>query len=491
MTTRKFQLDFNRLVVAIMLLGLLAMAVRVATDSDTWWQLRAGAWMVEHGRVMDHDEFTSVFAGLPYTYPAWLSQIVFYMWYQALGYAGVNLLTGLAVVAAFALVYAATTGDVYVRVAAVLLGATASAVFWAARPHMFSLVLAAAYLLILHLYRRQGRNYLWLLPPLMALWANVHPGFAIGFIMLGMVTAGEAWRALLGQQRWRAVFVLGGIGLLCVAALLVSPFGPQQLLYPFRVVSISTLQDRIQEWQSPNFHLREAQVFILVWLLTLAAVGNSRQPVDPTDFVLFAGTTYLALLAGRNLALFALVAPPILSQHGTRALAALRQWPGLARWQRPPTAPAAPLRHAGLFNWLILGLVALAVLVKVLLVSDPTLNEQLTTRSMPVGAVDYLAANHLPGRLYNPYEWGGYLEWRLDQQYDVFVDGRTDLYPNDFLVDYLRLSEAHSDWQALLDKYDIRVMLAPAGTALAELVAADPAWTTRYADERAVVLTRP
>jgi hypothetical protein len=477
-------------VVAIMLLGVLAMAARVAVDSDTWWHLRAGAWMVTHGHVLDRDEFTSTFAGQAWRYPAWLSQTAFYMVFSRFGYGGLNTLTALCVVAAFALVYAASTGRVYVRALAVLLGAAASSVFWAARPHMASFVLGAAFLLILELYRRRGRNYLWLLPVLMALWANLHPGFAIGFIFIGLVGLGEIGRALLGQQSWRAVGWLAAAGLACLLAILITPYGPDLMLFPFQTVAISTLRDRIQEWQSPNFHLREAQVFIALWLLTLAAVGFSRQPLDVTDFVLLAGTFYLALLAGRNLALFALVAPPILSRHASAALAALRErdWPVLARWRRPP---APPVRHAALFNWLILGLVAVATLLKVVVVSDPALNAQLATRGLPVAAVDYLAEQDLPGPLYNPYEWGGYLAWRLYPAYPIFVDGRTDLYPEPFLQDYLRLSAGAPDWETLLARYHIRLVLVPAGSALAELVTAQPGWIERYADSTAVVLSHP
>ncbi len=491
MKTQTWQLNFHRLVVAIMLLGLLAMAARVAVDSDTWWHLRAGAWMLEHGQVLDHDVFTNTFAGQPWSYPAWLSQTTFYLIFNRFGYAGLNWLTALCVVAAFALVYAASTGGVYVRALAVLLGAATSAVFWAARPHMASLVLGAAFLLILELYRRRQRNVLWLLPPLMALWANLHPGFAIGFIFIGLVLAGETVRALLGQQRWRAVGMLAGIGLACALALLLTPYGPSLIFFPFKTVAISTLRDGIQEWQSPNFHLRGQQVFLLLWLLTLAAVGFSRQPIDATDLILYSGTLYLALLAGRNLALFALVAPPIISRHGTAALEAVRTqaWPAwLTRWRRDPSPP---MKQAGLLNRLILALVAVAVLLKVAVTSDPTLNATEATRNMPVAAADFLAQQTLPGPLYNPYEWGGYLEWRLYPAYPIFVDGRTDLYPDSFFRDYLRLAAGAPGWEALLDRYDIRLVLAPTGSTLAGLVRAAPGWTQLYADQVAVVFSRP
>src|SRR6185295_2753099 len=122
------------------------------------WHLRAGGWIVEQRQVLTQDVFTSTVAGQSWDYPAWLSQAALYLFFNAFGYAGLNLLTAACVLAAMALVYAASTGSVMVRALAVLLGAAASAVAWAARPDLATLVLAAAYLLILERYRRQGHN---------------------------------------------------------------------------------------------------------------------------------------------------------------------------------------------------------------------------------------------------------------------------------------------------------------------------------------------
>ena len=61
------RLTFRSLIIAITFICLLAMATRVAVDSDTWWHLRAGAWMVEHGRPLTQEVFTHTAAGRPLT----------------------------------------------------------------------------------------------------------------------------------------------------------------------------------------------------------------------------------------------------------------------------------------------------------------------------------------------------------------------------------------------------------------------------------------
>ncbi len=483
------RLTFRRLIIAITFVSLLAMATRVAVDSDTWWHLRAGAWMVEHGQPLTTEVFSSTFAGRPYDYPAWLSQSAMYLVFAQWGFPGLNLLTAAMVTLAFALVYATCAGGVYLRAFAVILGAAASAVFWSARPQIFSFVLAAAMLYVLELFRRRGVNRLWLLPVIIAVWANTHPGFAIGFILLAVTTAGEALKALLGQGSWRAVAWLVGTGLACLVAMLLSPYGADLLLYPFRVISIDVLRDRIQEWQSPNFHLREAQVLIWLWLATAAAVGLSRRSLDLTDLLLFGSLLYLALLAGRNLALFALVAPPVLTRHGQAVLDDLRgRYPRLVAVLDGQVLTES--RLGPLVNWLLLVLVSFAALAKMALPLSPALNTALTQRGLPVAAADFLATAQPAGPLFNPYNWGGYLSWRLYPQYPVYIDGRTDVYDSAFFTEYLRLAAGLPGWTRILEGHGVRLMLVEAGSPLSGMAQQDAGWQQLYADEVAEVYER-
>jgi hypothetical protein len=481
-------LTLRRLVVGVTFLSLLAMATRVAADSDTWWHLRAGAWMLQHGRPLTQEVFTSTFAGQPYDYPAWLSQSALYLIFARWGFPGLNLFTAIMVTLAFAFVYAVCTGPVYVRALAVILGASASAVFWSARPHIVSFVLAAGVLYVLDLFRRRGLNRLWALPLLIALWANSHPGYAIGLILIGVTTAGEALQAIAGRGHWRTVAWLAGIGFVCVLALLLSPYGTKLWLYPLRVVSIDLLQDHIQEWQSPNFHMREAQVMIVLWLATAAAIGLSRRVLDLTDLLLLGSMLYLALLAGRNVALFALVAPPILTRHAQAVLEDLRgrhpRLLALLEGQPPHVSRFAPA-----LNGLLLGLVAIAAALKMSLPLDPALNARLTQAGMPVAAAAFLSDQQPAGPLFNPYHWGGYLEWVLPA-YPVYIDGRTDVYDAAFFGEYLRLAAGLPDWAQILERHGVRLMLVEAGSPLAGQVQQAPGWQQLYADEVAEVYER-
>ena len=96
----------------------------------------------------------------------------------------------------------------------------------------------------------------------------------------------------------------------------------------------------------------------------------------------------------------------------------------------------------------------------------------------------------LPGPMFNSYDWGGYLMWTLYPDYPVFVDGRTDLYDDAFLRDYLKVAWARPGWPDVLDRYGVNFIFIESDSVLATVLATDTAWTRVYADDRAVVFQR-
>lgn len=481
-------LTTRRLVVVILFLGLFAMAVRVAVDSDTFWHLRSGAWMLDNGRLLDFDVFSHTRLNQPWINHSWLSEIPMALLYRLGGFGALNLATAAIIWLTFLFVYLSGEGGPYLRAFSLVLAAAASAVYWSARPQIVSLLLAAIFSHVLILYRRRGRNYLWLLPLLMLAWANLHGGFAIGFILLVITLAGQLGEFVAGAEHdHRGVVRIAATGMLCAAAVTVNPYGPQLLLYPFKTVSIGALQNYIQEWQSPNFHNREAQVFIVLWLAVFGAVGLSRRRLDLTDFLLFSAFSGLALLAGRNIAVFAVVAAPILMQHGASAVAELQE-----RWPRLRLGPSsgAPSPAARTLNWILASLVAAAVLLKAALPLAPAATEQAIAQYAPVGAAGYFQTTGVPGRMFNSYNFGGYLAWRLYPAQRIYVDGRTDLYDDVFLSEYLNAYQAGPGWQQTFGKYGIGSVVVEPGAPIARELIQTPGWAVRYSDPVAVVLVK-
>lgn len=494
MTTR-------RLVVWIAFLAIFAMAIQVSVDTDTWWHLRAGQWIVEHQQVPQVDPFSYTRAGAPWQYPGWLVEAPMYWIYRLAGPGGLNLWTAVMVTLAFAFVWLSLSGGPFLRAFALVGAAVVSAIYWAARPYLVTFLLAAVFLWVLEDFRWRRGNRLWLLPPLMVVWANSHGGFAAGFLLWGVYAAGEVlgpgleWLAGLrgkdagGGPRPAAPSArlawLAGIGLLMVLAVGLNPSGPVMLLYPLKTVEIDALRSYIQEWQPPDFRSLRVQPFAWMLLLTLGAVGASRRRLALTDFLLLAGFAYLGLLAVRNIALFALVAPLILTRHAAAVQERLER---VFRRHPQPRAPALPGRSFYALNYALLAVLILAVLFKTLTVLPAQANQREFQKNLPVQAVEFLRKNQPPGRLFNSYNWGGYLLFELPQ-YPVFVDGRTDLYDDELVAEWLQVMRADGGWPAVLDRWGVRLILVEPETAVVGQLA-EHGWRLLYQDNVAVLYGR-
>jgi hypothetical protein len=477
------RLTIERAMIIILFALLFALAARVPVDTDTWWHLRSGEHTLTQGMIYA-DPFSHSMNGQPWINHSWGAQIVLYAFWKLGGYLGLAVyMAGLAT-AGMAFVYKMSVGSAYLRAFAVVLGAATAAVFWSPRPQMLSFLLSAVVLYILTRYKRDQVDRLWLLPLIMGLWGNLHAGFSIGFILMAAFIGGEIMNRLFNPRdpqtlTWAGIRKLIVIALISAAALVINPYGLQMLLVPFQTVSIGALQEYIQEWNSPNFHERQTWPFIALLLGLLGAAGASRRGLNWTEFLLAAGTAFMALLAGRNIAVFAVAATPLLTVHLDALLTA-------RGWVLQPLQTVTP-RMARL-NAVLVAVILFACAAKVLVILDQETVDDALKQTLPVDAVAWLAENPQPGPLFNSYNWGGYLIYMLPDQ-PVLVDGRTDLYGDALLTRYLSAATGGPVWREMFAEYDIRLAVIEAQSGLARLLGHEPGWSIAYEDEMAVVFT--
>ncbi len=466
-----YQLTMQRLMGAILFILLFTMAVRVPTDTDTWWHLRSGQVMVKEHTILRHDLFSHTRQGEAWINHSWGAQVILYGVYElfgggaqpgATGNIGLSLFTAALATAGMGLVYAMCAGNVYVRAFAVVLGAATAAVFWAPRPQMFSFVLAAGVLYLLYLYKRRHIDRLWLIPVLVVVWVNLHGGFAMAFLLLLGTLAGEALGNLAGDRRSEVMHgarlrKLATVTAVSVPAVAINPYGIRMLAYPFETVSIGALQDFIQEWAAPDFHLPQTWPFLAMLLALLAVLATSKERTDWMDLVLVIATAGMALMAGRNIALFAVVATPVLSRQADA-------WLTERGWQLRPRRTVS--RGMLFANWALLALVAVGALAKIATTLSERTLRQTQEEFFPVQLADYLQQTSPAGRLFNSYNWGGYLIFAAPGV-PVFVDGRTDLYGDDLLERYLEVILLRDGWQQTLDEYEIDLIAIESDSTLA------------------------
>lgn len=478
-------LDTHRLLIAILFVLLFAMAVRIPTDTDTWWHLRTGEYILQQRSIPLTDPFSLTRLDQPWINHSWGSQIVMTLFYRLLGgNAGLGIYTALLATGGMAFAYLMCEGNAFLRAFVVVSGAAAAAVFWSARPQMTTFVLSAALLYLLYLVKRRKRDYLWLIPPMMALWVNLHGGFSIGFILLFGFIAGETLGRLFDGKNesviaWHKIGKVIAVTLVAGLALVLNPNTTQMWGYPFRTFGIGVLQQFIQEWASPDFHMRETWPFIFLLLGTFAAVGLSARRIDWTDLTLTCGTAFMALYAGRNISTFALVACPVLSRH----------LDGLLRERGLFLARPRPPRGINLvLNWLLLTLVVLGAALKIAATLEPKTVAEAQAEYLPVGVAAYLNTAAPAGPMFNTYNWGGYLMFAAPQ-YPVFVDGRTDLYDDALLRQWLDTMNGQN-WRETFAQYGIRLVVIERDSALAGLLRGDSGWREVYTDAKATIFQR-
>lgn len=488
------RMSFRTLVIAVTFLCIFGMALQFSMDLDTWWHLRTGELILERGAIPATDSFSYTREGQLWGYPstAWLSEVQLFLIYDAFGPLGLNLWVATLVTLAFYFIYIAFSGPSLLKAFLLISAALVSGLYWAARPYMLSFVLVAVFIWILEDFRWKRHNRLIWLPVLMVVWVNSHPGFAIGFLLLCLYLFDEAVRWMAARY-WRVKkqlkeshLRLRALGPVLVALLLAAILNPSGLAvynFPLETVSIGVLRDAIQEWQSPDFHTVEALPFAGLLLLLLGVLGVARQRLVLSDFLLVAGFGLMGLLAARNIPLFALAAPLVLARHAEPWLQELS-----AKFKRKKVRKHASVSWQRGLNAAIVVVVALLVVARAAIVATPAANAKALNAKLPVAAVDFIQRQQPPGTLYNSYNWGGYLIWEL-RDYPVYVDGRTDLYADGILNEWLNTMHAKTGWQATLDRWEVRLVLIEPSWPLAKLLPYE-GWQLLYKDELAVVYGR-
>src|SRR5207245_5755792 len=121
------------------------------------------------------------------------------------------------------------------------------------------------------------------LPVLMVLWVNLHGGFLMGFVLLGIYLTAAAWQYFSsrdGQQRLqirRWAQTVATVSGLSVLASFINPYGYKLHVHVYQYLSSRFLMDHIDEFLSPNFHGFPQKCFALLLLVTMIALPTARR----------------------------------------------------------------------------------------------------------------------------------------------------------------------------------------------------------------------
>jgi hypothetical protein len=341
---------------------------------------------------------------------------------------------------------------------------------------MLAFLLLLCELLVLELGWKRDSRWFYALPPLFALWINVHGSFVIGFVILAAVLASAFLRAewgLLAARPWprKTAKTLALASALAIPALFFNPVGPKLVWNPIVFMfRLNGWLGDISEWQPTDLgSLRGLLLLITTGAILLVALIRSAK-LHIHELLLLAVFFYFASRHERMEFPFGILAAPILCRLLADA------------WDRYDPEHDWILPNAA---FMLLGAAAVALAFP----SSRALAGQVN-KANPVKAVEFIQHSGLSGRMLNDYGYGGYLIWAAPER-PVFIDGRADVYqPAGVLADYMSFMRLDADPQSFLSKYRIDYCLFAPGERIARVLPLIPGWKKIYSDETAVILAR-
>jgi hypothetical protein len=477
------RLTFPQLWVAMaILLPVLAALIATMSTVDLAYNIRAGELMLDQGAVVRTDPFTFTAGGGAWLDQQWGAQVLLALGYRAGGWALLALIRAGLVAAVMGLIFVACRRSgaglrvaAWLTIAAFILAAAAMGM----RPQLFGMVLFAATVAILAGRSRltgRSRWLLWLIPVLVVPWASIHGSFFLAPAAVGIAWLEDLAARRPGAGRLLVVAIVSGL------ASLLNPFGLGVWTYTIGLSTNPTIRRLITEWQ-PTSPLSATGVLlygsmvvfaILIGLRHRAAAGpGSRgtlvRRIGPTLLWLaFLGV--VAAAAQRGIAWWALAAPV-----------------AVARLLSVDAATEPRPERASILNGAI---VVVLALVGVLLLPFWRGNSLLT--DAPTGITAALASRVGPtDRVWNAQAWGSWFELALPGV-PIAVDSRIEVIPTAAWDDHLALSAGASDWEEILDRWKVTVVVASREeqAGLIPLIQASSAWTQVYQDADGLVFVR-
>ena len=410
-------------------------------STDLWWHLKTGEWIWEQHSIPRTDPFSYSAAGQPWITHEWLFGLFAFLVYRAAGLAGLIGVKALLVAGLFALAAwtaharGASSGTTVMVLAACY---AVARLRFTERPEMLSVPIAVAFLLIYELSRKRPRLLL-LLPLLQLLWVNLHGGTALlGWFLAGAFVLDQARQPRDPDSPRQLLFRKELIWHLCalagvIAVSFANPNGFEALSYgllraksPLSIKEFESLATRIGLGMDLAI-----LVFIAYAVLAIVLFVLRYRSVRIYEWLLLPALLILAAAFFRFRSLFVFLLAPSLAWH------------------------LSQVKYLRRIRWWLPALAAMMLLLRIVAIERGPYTYRFGAGAhpgiLPVEAAGFIRESGLSGRMFNSYNFGGYLIWGLGPQYPVFIDGREDVYVGPGVVgQYLDCFRSREQWQKLV-----------------------------------------
>jgi len=526
--------ELNLVALTLLFLITLPMLTKIFT-SDFGTHLALGRFIVNHHEIPSTEHWNYPSLGMANgSGGEWVFQAVLYLVFSAAGEYGVSFFVWAVVFGIFLFLYRAMV----LRGAHPLLAVLAIFAFSGflririqPRPEIFTYLFTAMTIFLLsEYYFGSRRKLIYLFPPMILVWANSHPTYLMAFGLYGAFFADAllraAWRKEFQWARLRSWIIpplITGVAGLVLCGL--NPHGYGWLLSPLHMISrgaggnTSNILMSISELtpvKGTGFYIyfKAAVVFAAV-SLCLGLVGRR---VYLLDLFLFAIAFKGAWGSARAVSMMGLFLSPGVSLHLTGFLSEATGWFSV-KGTRRPEAPEEKRRQKGkkrpqpapvsvrpaprprfaagpaiIVSVVVLALVAFGGTTLAFSFSQLEYGVGITEHKFSFKAAEFLRRNPVPGKMFNFFDIGGFLDWQLYPGALTFIDGRT--YNQQVFMEHQSVTGGAPGWERVVDKYGITYfvlktmdssgMILP----IVPILANDPNWSLVFSDGLFVIFVR-
>lgn len=468
---------------ALVLANALVVGLHTVSDSDTGWHLATGRYVWQNRIIPRTDVLSYTSSGTPWVYPPF-GDVVLYLVYSAAGYAGLSWFSALACLGIAT--YLIRNRDMASAVLT-LMALPSIAYRTAPRADLFSTVFFAIFLGELWQLHCGARRKLWLLPVLMLLWVNFHPGFIAGLAVIGAYLLLDGSELIVPGRREPALRRLKTSFLWLIATCLVTLLNPWGFkAYP-AALNLSGVSGSSAGLLNSSVYIQEfwglrisSQTFFRLFDFRHVENGNSWLLVialllfilalwykEPAAAAMVGVALYACLLHVRFLGMFAITIVTLGGSLISRAVGTMDSAP-------EPGSPPLPKPL-----WRPPSALAVGVTIAISAVACVRIADYISNRSyivyaapfrfgagesswFPERAAGLIEREKLPGNVFEEFALGGFAAFRLGPAYPDFIDGRADhLNPALFLEEQrlMRSGPSSGAWRAAVDRWKINVLL--------------------------------
>jgi len=419
--------------------------------------------------------FSYTYPNFPFINHHWLSEVFYYSSFQKIGFNGLLILNTVLAFASFGLIFSKAnkkTGAIALLFCSLLY---IPILFERTdvRPEFFSFLFLSLFIIILYKFREKFTRLIFLLPLIELFWVNTHIYFPIGIVLLMFFIIDGILKKPF-NSRYTGIFLLVLAG--CILATLLNPNGLKGALYPFSVFqnygySIEENQNIFFLW---SFAHKQSIIFFFIAspLLFLSLILNFKK-VLPVEWLISIFFTILAALSIRNFPLFVLATfIPF-----AKALSNIK----LSLPKHVKTA-------------FLIFLLGLAVFEAHGIYTKKGFG--LGVEKGAKGAVDFFIKEKLEGPIFNNFDIGSYLDYRLYPREKVFVDGRPEAYPVSFFQEiYIPMQLDDRKFELEDQKYNFNTIFfshtdqTPWAEAFLKQITRNNKWQMVYLDDFTVIYT--